>query len=447
MRVRRPSFSFRAFWRSLGNGFVAGEANSDLLWNEQMSLWNGLFAAISLTLVSSFLPLFAVEALRADDYQVALLSSLPQITTLLATIIGTVLLRAYAGEVKRLTFWSLLVTRGLLAGFILLPWLPFGRAADLLVLLVGIMAFPQALANLFWQALVGEIIPAERRNAFFSARNRLATLASMVAVLLVGAFMSAFDKRLLWPYQVFFSIALAAGLLEVYFLARHRVSAPRPAQRVPPAFSLAELWESLREPRFRRFLGAVLFFHFAWQMAWPLFTLYNVKVARADAFWLASFTVTSLLGQLVTYGFWGRLAEVRDGRRLLGVATLGMATIPALTVLSVSLPYLALVNLWTGLFLSGVQLLIFNVLLALGEVRDRNGAIALYNAGVGIIGFLAPQVGVLVAAKLGIIGAMWVSSFLRALSALFLWLLPRCDARNESPVAPFAAAAGKGRGT
>ncbi|RKQ84710.1 MFS transporter [Brockia lithotrophica] len=445
MRVKRPPFSFRAFWHRLGNVLLPGEADSDLLWNERMSLWNGLFAAISLTLVSSFLPLFAVEALHADDYRVALLSSLPQITSLLATFLGMVLLRVYAGEVKRLTLWSLLATRGLLAAFVLLPWLLFGRAADLLVLLVGVMAFPQALANLFWQALIGEIIPAERRNAFFSARNRWATLASMFAVLLVGSFMSAFDKRLLWPYQVFFSVALAAGLLEVYFLARHRVPSPRADRSVSPSFSLAELGESLRDPRFRRFLAAVLFFHFAWQMAWPLFTLYNVKIAHADAFWLASFTVTSLLGQLVTYGFWGRLAEARDGRHLLGVATLGMATIPALTVLSVSLPYLALVNLWTGLFLSGVQLLIFNVLLALGEVRDRNGAIALYNAGVGIIGFLAPQVGVLIAAKLGIIGAMWISSLLRALSALFLWMLPRCDVRSGSSTASVAVASGRAR--
>lgn len=126
MRVRRPPFSFRAFCRSLGNGFGAGEASSDLLWNEQMSLWNGLFAAISLTLVSSFLPLFAVEALRADDYQVALLSSLPQITTLLATIIGTVLLRAYAGRLSALRFGACLSPAASSRGLSFFPGCPSG---------------------------------------------------------------------------------------------------------------------------------------------------------------------------------------------------------------------------------------------------------------------------------------------------------------------------------
>jgi len=456
MRARKAFFFLRAFRHGLANFFAVNGlalegASSDVLWNERVSLWNGLFGAISLSLVSSFLPLFAVEALRADDYQVALLSSLPQLMNLFATFLGMIFLRAFAREVKHFTFWSLLAARVLLVFFVLLPFFPVNHPAALLVFLVGFMAFPQAFGNLFWQALIGEIIPPGRRNGFFSYRNRLATLASMFAVLLVGAFMSAFDKRIFWPYQVFFAIALVTGLLEVGFLALHRVHSFVPVEKTTTgrvlSFSFTELGESLREPRFRRYLVAIPFFHFAWQMAWPLFTLYNVKVARADAFWLATFTVTSLLGQLVTFGFWGRLADDRDGRHLLGVATLGMATIPALTVLSTSLPYLASVNLWTGLFLSGVQLLILNVLFALGELRDRNGAIALYNVGVGVIGFFAPQVGVLVAAKIGIIGAMWLSSFLRALSALFLWLLPRFDAPIRGSVASCAAAAGKGERT
>ncbi|MEX2103934.1 MAG: MFS transporter, partial [Bacilli bacterium] len=97
---------------------------------------------------------------------------------------------------------------------------------------------------------------------------------------------------------------------------------------------------------------------------------------------------------------------------------LGMATAPFLTVLSTNLLYLTAINLWTGLFVSGIVLLLFNQLLKVSPEDNRTTYLANYNVLLGIIGFLAPQFGVLLLEKLGMLHAMSISSGVRVLGGI-----------------------------
>lgn len=95
----------------------------------------------------------------------------------------------------------------------------------------------------------------------------------------------------------------------------------------------------------------------------------------------------------------------------------GMATSPALTVLSSNLVYLTLINLWVGLFVSGTNLLLFNQLLKASPEANRTNYIANYNFLLSIIGFIAPQMGVFLLNGIGMETAMNTISILRFLAA------------------------------
>ncbi|MBT9281260.1 MAG: MFS transporter [Hydrogenibacillus schlegelii] len=391
------------------------EAWSDearLAYNMEKSIQNGIFAAIAAGIFSSFLPLFAIEALHATDYQVALLSSLPQLVNFLVLIPGALWL-ARLRRLKPFTAANLGLGKVFMLLVALAPVQPWLDPAWWVVLFVALMNVPTALGALGWQAFIGALIPPERRNRFFSRRNRDTTLWTMLVVLASGLILNAFDKRSPGPYQAFIALAALFGFLETAALVQHvETASPEDGVRGMGAFR-----GLLRSPAYARFFVAGLFFNFAWQMAWPLFNLYNVKVVQATALWLALFTVANQLSQIIAFTAWGRLAERFGGGPMLAVTAVGMATAPTLTVLSTSPVYLLFVNFFTGLFVAGTVLLLFNELLAVSPAEKRTAAVALFNVGVGAVGFLAPQVGVWLAGLIGLHGAMHLSSLLRLLAA------------------------------
>lgn len=406
------------------------DAFERLQYNKRMSIKNGIFAAIALGIFSSFLPLYAIEALQATDYQVALLSSLPQLVNLIVLIPGALFL-ARLQRKKGFTTLNVGLAKVFFLIAALVPWLYPKDPAQALVIVIALYGIPLALAGLSWQAFISELIPAEERNAFFGRRNRDTTLWAMVAVFLTGMLLNLFDKKLIWPYQIFFLIAFLFGVLETWTLFKH----DEPAHPVETGASKRLNWQAVRKmfqtPAFVRFFIAGLFFNFAWQMAWPLFNIYQIKTVHATAFWLSLFTVANQISQAVAFPYWGRLADRFGTGTALAMTAVGMATAPTLTVLSTSLVYLVFVNLFTGAFVAGTVLLLFNQLLHVSPPEDRTSYIAVYNLGVGAIGFIAPQVGVYLASHLTLSGAMHLSSFLRLGSALlFAWYAWRYD-RHE----------------
>ena len=103
-------------------------------------------------------------------------------------------------------------------------------------------------------------------------------------------------------------------------------------------------------------------------------------------------------------------------------AALGMALVPFLTVLSTNLYYLTIVNALSGFFISGVVLLLFNLLLEQSPSETRTYCITSYNVLLSFVAFIAPQVGIILLEGLGIQKSMELNSILRIGSA-FVFLL------------------------
>jgi hypothetical protein len=122
-----------------------------------------------------------------------------------------------------------------------------------------------------------------------------------------------------------------------------------------------------------------LLFNFGAQMAWSIFSIYHIREANATALWFSLFSVTNQLAQIVSIKWWAKAANRWGNTMLLFVAATGMATAPILTILSTSLIYITLINLWIGLFVSGTNLLLFNQLLKVSPEKNRTIYIANYN--------------------------------------------------------------------
>lgn len=170
----------------------------------------------------------------------------------------------------------------------------------------------------------------------------------------------------------------------------------------------------MHNPLFTRYLLLSAFFNFGWQMSWPLFNLYQIGQAHATALWLGLFTVAALLSQAISFPGWRALARKKGGMTALGLATLSL---PWLPVPSRNLWVLSGVHFESGLFLSGVNLLLFTELLAHIPAASRTEYIVAYNVAMGAVGFAAPEFGIFVLTHRHMAGAMRLSSLWRAAGA------------------------------
>jgi MFS family permease len=390
--------------------------------NEKFSILNGVASTIVASTSNNYFSLFAISVLGATNYQVGLISSLPQFIGMFAMIIGSFILSRLE-EKKKFTALSILFTRLFVLSMVFIMFVPAEYRSWVFVLLIGLMNFPGSFMLLSWQSLIGDLIPDQRRNSFFSERNRILTIVGMITTFLMGIILQQFDKANPLPYQILFFIAFIFGVVEVYYLFKHVEHKKEKPIKLIKEKRLQFKWDVFKDKRFVIFLICSLYFNFTWQMAWSLFNIYQIKYALANGLWISLFTVANQISQVISYKWWGRMADKHGNAKMLIFVSLGMASAPLLTVLSTNLYYLIVVNVFTGLFVAGTVLILFNQLLEVTKEENRSSYIANYNILLAIIGFIAPQFGVFLLEISNINIAMTTSTIFRASSVfVFIWL-------------------------
>ncbi len=386
--------------------------------NERYSILNGIAATFVLNLTNNYFALFAISVLGATNAQVGLINSLPPFMGMFGSIIGALILGKLAQK-KKVTMGALFFTRIFLLLIVFTVFLPHSLQIWAFVGAIGLMNIPGAFTNLSWQALIGDLILEERRNDFFSERNRMVTIVGMVVTFGVGLGLQHFKKDWAFPYECLFFLAFLFGLLELFYLGKHieETNDENPTKKFNLGFSV------FKSRPYLFFVLAALFFNFAWQMAWPLFSIFQIKYAHANGLWVSLFIVANQLAQIVSFKWWGKMSDRYGIMPMLVLCSFGMGLAPFLTYLSTNLMYQTAINLVTGLTVSGTVLLLFNQLLAVSPKELRSPAIANYNILLSIIGFLAPECGVYVLNQYGMPVAMLTSvGFRVAGSVLFLAL-------------------------
>ncbi|MFZ3588706.1 MFS transporter [Bacillus sp. DJP31] len=387
--------------------------------NERLSIWNGGASIISQSLITGFIPLFAIQVLGASNFQIGLISSMPSFMTMLAMIPGAIWINRLELK-KAFTAYTIFAARFGLLLICLIPFMPYTNHAWILVAIIGILNFPNALATLSWQSFIGDLIPDERRASFFSVRSQILTIVGMVTTFAVGFSLNVFEKSNPIPYQWIFLIGFLFGILEVYYLMRHTEVKKVNKNQKKSNLKLATAMFSHKP--YLHFLVCAIIFNFGWQMAWPLFNIYQINDAHATAIWISVFTIANQVSQIISYKWWGRFSDRFGNTMMLFIASIGIGTAPFLTILSTNLYYLTAVNLWTGAFVAGTVMLLFNQLLRVSPAENRTTFLANYNLLIATIGCIAPQVGVLILEWQGIQTAMTLSTAIRWIGA-FSFLL------------------------
>ncbi|MEH6905379.1 MFS transporter [Neobacillus drentensis] len=398
-------------------------------YNEKVSIYHGMVSTIAVNLASNFFPIFAISILGASNYQVGLISSLPPLVALIMTIPAAILLNRLEQQ-KKTVAMSVLWARTLFALLAGVLFIGSAYQAWAFLIIVAVMNVPGTISNIGWQTLISGMIKEDRRGAFFSDRNRLLTIVGMITTLIIGIIMKNQTDNAI-AYQVLFLIAFLFGLLEVFFLMKHKETVQTKTTKQHKNSSMD--WSIFKDNGYKWFLITALCFNFSWQMAWGLFNIYNVRYAHATILWISIFSVANQLVQIFTFPLWKKWADQKSTTLVLVWVAVGMATAPFLTVLSTNLIYLTFVSMTSGFFVSGTMLLLFNLLLEQSPQEKRTYCITTYNVLLSFVAFIAPQIGIWLLEVTGMQKSMGIISILRFISAIVFFIMYVRFMKNRKP--------------
>lgn len=358
---------------------------------------NGILQVISMNLVTSFAGLF-IKRLNAGDNLVSLLNSLPAFFSVVAIIFGTSLVSSCKNK-KRATSISYFLTRSFYLLMALVPFLPQNYRALSFVILYGALNFPGSIANFLWQSFLADTFRPSIRGRVLSIRNSLSTITGTVTTLITGftlASLASSNEKVISFYQIVFAAAFIIGILEVWALYSHKEDNNAEFKEVVTTganLSFSFVKEALTHKKYTMFLIAVICFHFAWQMGWPLFLTYEVETLHTNEMWSGIISTVSGISMAVGYAFWRKFSEKRGNNLALAILAVGMATTPIFYTITTSIHQVAYFTIIAGFSTSGILLVLLNTLYEVSPRENRTSYIALYNLVTNLTLIIAPWIG------------------------------------------------------
>lgn len=380
-----------------------------------------LHEAVFLALMMGFSEAFFVAdavRLEASALEVGLVVSLPLF--LGAAGPGVSLAAMRRGLSRRR-----LAIGGAVGQAIVLTLVAAAQAVEILTprLLIGLVCgyfLMGQVAGTAWSAWVGDVVPAERRGAYFATRTRRVHIGTVLGLLAAGSLL-----QIVGGAGAFAAVFGAAAIMR-FVSAGCFASCPEPeATQLPRP---AEARRALRTAQGRvllRLVVAVLVFQFSVYLAAPYFADFMLTDL---GFGYGAFTAATLavgVGGAMALSAWGRAIDRYGPRATYLLAVLIISVVP--------IPWFAAQGLWVvvaaqvfcGFGWAAYEVGLFSLMLDLMEPGLRPYAVAMLALATGAGQLLGSLVGASVVVRYGFIAALGVTLGARLLvSAVLPALVP-----------------------
>jgi MFS family permease len=311
--------------------------------------------------------------LGASDPELGLLVALPQVATVFQAITAYALRRAAAR--RPLVVAACVVSRGSVALWPLLPVVCGGSALHVFLGLWAVASIAGSYGNNAWMSWMADLVPRAIRGRYFSIRNNLCNLVSLLLSVGAGVALDRYaglaphldpaaDARRFQGFAVVFGLAVLAGGVSTWLLRRQLEPERPPAPALVPFREF--ILGPVRDAGFRRLL---LFYAFFWAvngLANPFWTPFILEdLGRSYSL----VTALGLLGGAMSFlalPVWGRLADRFGAKPVIAAAVLVSATHPLYYLLARPDFWYPLVcdAVSSGIVWGGFNLALFNLVLA-----------------------------------------------------------------------------------
>jgi MFS family permease len=331
----------------------------------------------------SFISPFAIF-LKATASQLALLSSLPQLFGSLSQLLTPKFLEFFKSRKKIVMAGALLQAFSWL--LILYAFYLGGMAVPYLIFFVVLYWIFGMFINPAWNSWMGDLVDRDVSNRYFGYRNKVIGIASLSSLVTGGLILNYVDqgaKASITGFMIIFGIALAARLLSFFFLTKKHE--PEFVVYEAAKFSFFEFIKQMRFRNYGLFVIYLSLMNFSVNIAAPFFSLYMLQELKFSYITFTIVIASAMFAKIMFMPFWGKLIDKYGSKKILAFTGYVMPLSPLLWLLSSSVSYLILFQLYCGIVWSGFELSASSFIFDSTTSPKRARCVAYYNVINGVM--------------------------------------------------------------
>lgn len=314
------------------------------------SIKEGVFASARMSFGDRFIQPFAI-AINTSNPLVALLTSISGLLGPLSQLFSAQWFEKYSR--KKVVMLSVFLES--------LMWLPFiaiaflfskGILIDFLpVLLLFSFSIYIIMANAshpYWFSWMGDIVDKKYRGRWFSKRNLLTGIVSVILAIIASIFLDYFKEidLAMLGFIVLFSLALISRLLS-WFTFKKQYE-PKLKFEKENYFSFWEFLKKAQKNNFGKFTIFRALFAFAGAISGAVWSIYLLRYLGFSYSIYMVILASEILFSLLFLALWGKLADKYGNYKVLTITTLFLPITPLLWILHPSPIYLIFVPALIG---------------------------------------------------------------------------------------------------
>ncbi len=371
-----------------------------------------LFAAI-LGAIMTYNSLFALR-LGATASLLGILSSAPALVTAILSVPSARYLETRKNR-KQWLLHSLLFMRAGQLVLVVLPTIAPDNAAIFFVAWVVVLIIPNAFFANGFNAMLGDIIPEDRRAFVFSRRTIIWSLVTVAVLTVVGAYLDTTTALFPFNYQALYLFGIVTSIGSQIYL--HKLVVPKlqalstPQQATP--VTRMPLSREMKKTLLNTFV-----YQFGINLPGPLFVLHYVNTLHVSDGAISINNAAGTLGAVFGYVVWEAITRRRGFFWGMRTAAIMTWILPFTVAFAQSFPLIIAANIAVNLIHPGMDLSIINVVFKLSTPEQRNMSLSYYTTALNLSAFAAPLIAVPLSGLIGIPGAMLCAAALRLLGGI-----------------------------
>jgi len=383
--------------------------------------------------IFSFLSVFLVR-LGATTLQTSLLTSLPAIVMVISSLPSGSFIQKQR-DLVRLTNIIRVFHRGSILLVALLPFFVHEHLIEMIIAIWSIKAITNAMVEPSWMTVIAEVVPANRRASVNGMRWTVMGITTAMAGALFGTMLDTMPFPL--NYQIVFIISFLGGATSMVFWGKLRIPENvQVAREEHPTKSIkaqiSAYWQSIKVPAFLRYELTINVLRLALNLPVALYSIYWIRELNASDLWIGWCATASQVAMIVGYSLWGKVVQRRGYVIPLLVCTLGAGLTPVLTAFIPGQTWLPAIAVIQGLFITGMNLSLFDTLFAVCPADRRPTFFAVNTMLASLMIFLSPMLGSALADRIGIRGVFFIAGGVHVVAMVLFWRFRVAEGNGES---------------
>lgn len=361
----------------------------------RFSIVDGSAHAAMMGLTQNYITPFAL-ALKATTAQIGLLTSIPNLSMAISQLAAPNLCDM-TGSRKGLILPVVFLHALMWIPILLIPYISHSSPVVWLIGFVTLNMVLGSIANPAWGSMMADLVPELVRGRYFSSRNRICSLITLVFSFAGGAVLQFCSEDVFTGFAILFGGATLFRMISLYYLSRMHepIAVSVPGNRPGYLDTIRSLFGS----NLGRFMLLVALISFAANVASPFFSVYMLRDLKFSYLTYITNTSFAALSSLLSLPFWGKRADRGGNLKVIRITSCLMPLVPLMWLASNNFFYLIWAQILSGFTWSGFQLASTNFLYDATRAEYRTRYIAIFNAMTGISvclgaligGFIAPH--------------------------------------------------------